>query len=96
MAIIEAKKDCFAYDAEHHDCCVCVSMICKEKRICPFYKTKEMLASARKESAKRILEVSGVNPKVARSASRYGLSPQRLERIISDGQATAPEGSDVV
>ena len=96
MAIIEVKKNCFAYDAERRECCICINMICKEKRVCPFYKTQEMLAEARKQSAKRILEISGVDPKVARSVSRYGLSPQRLERIINEGKAAASEGSGTV
>lgn len=82
----EPKKDCFAYDADSHDCCICISMICLEQKKCPFYKTQAELENARKQSAKRILAVSSVNPKVAHLARRYGLSPQRLEQIIEKGQ----------
>ncbi len=93
MPIIEAKKDCFAYDAKRRECGVCTSMICKERCACPFYKTKEALELARRKSAQRILDVSGVNPQVARVVNRYGMSPQRLAHII--GKASSDEGGGI-
>ena len=91
MPIIEAKKDCFAYDAKRRECGVCTSMICKERCACPFYKTKEALELARRKSAQRILDVSGVDPQV-RSVWLTSLERHRRtkEEELRDAKADKP------
>lgn len=52
-AVIEPKKDCFAYNTTRKRCEALTWTYCLFEETCKFYKTKEQLAKEEKERKKK-------------------------------------------